>query len=68
MTTLSAEAEGLLDRARESGGWVIADGEEDACRELGMAGLCWWKRPDVTSAWAEGLRGHTVITLYPDAR
>lgn len=65
---LSTEALALFARACADPAWTIADGEEDACRELGMAGLCWWHRPESTSAWPEALRGHTVITPYPAAR
>jgi hypothetical protein len=65
---LSAPALTLLARCCANPGWTIADGEEDACRELGMAGLCWWQHPEEHSAWPAGMRGHTVITPYPDAR
>lgn len=68
MRNLSAGALRLLARAVASPDWTLADGEEEACCELGMAGLCWWKQPEATSAWPEGLRGHTVITPYPEAR
>lgn len=66
--SLSPEALDLLSRACADPAWTVCDGEEDAARELGMAGLCWWARPEAMSAWPEGLRGHTVLTPYPHAR
>lgn len=68
MTALSEAASGLLGRTRETAGLLIADGEGEACRELGMAGLCWWQELEAGGPWPEGLRGHTVIRLYPEAR
>jgi hypothetical protein len=67
--TLSREAEALLHRARcVAPEWVIADGQEDACRELGMAGLAWWKQTDPEGEGAWQMGGHTILTLYPEAR
>lgn len=68
MSGLSCAALDLFARAQATPGWTICDGEEDAARELGMAGLAWWKRTDPPGEGPFAMAGHTILTLYPAAR